>query len=95
MNLGQQLKMNASKYPDTLALVDEDRKFTYPETNQRVNLIQQQDLLNLLGGFQPFRRHAPLGQKGAHTTQPAASRGNEIQGLRRRYRPRRNSQLVP
>jgi len=39
MNLGQQLKMNASKYPDTLALVDQDRKFTYPETNQRVNKL--------------------------------------------------------
>jgi len=39
MNLGQQLKMNASKYPDTLALVDKDRKFTYPETNKRVNKL--------------------------------------------------------
>ena len=39
MNLGQQLKMNASKYPDTIALADTDRKFTYPETNQRVNKL--------------------------------------------------------
>ena len=39
MNLGQQLKMNAKKYPDTLALKDEERRFTYPETNQRVNRL--------------------------------------------------------
>jgi acyl-CoA synthetase (AMP-forming)/AMP-acid ligase II len=39
MNLGQQLKMNASKYPDTIALADKDRKFTYPETNKRVNKL--------------------------------------------------------
>ena len=39
MNLGQQLKMNASKYPGTIALADKDRKFTYPETNQRVNKL--------------------------------------------------------
>ncbi len=39
MNLGQQLKMNASKYPHTIALADKDRKFTYPETNQRVNKL--------------------------------------------------------
>ncbi|MBW2613678.1 MAG: AMP-binding protein [Deltaproteobacteria bacterium] len=39
MNLGQQLKMNAKKYPATVALKDKDRHFTYPETNQRVNRL--------------------------------------------------------
>ncbi len=39
MNLGQQLKMNAAKYPDTIALADKDRRFTYPQTNQRVNQL--------------------------------------------------------
>ena len=39
MNLGQQLKMNAAKYPDTVALKDTHRSFTYPETNRRVNRL--------------------------------------------------------
>jgi acyl-CoA synthetase (AMP-forming)/AMP-acid ligase II len=39
MNLGQQLKMNAKKYPTTVALKDRDRSYTYPETNQRVNRL--------------------------------------------------------
>ncbi len=39
MNLGQQLKMNAKKYPATVALKDKQRSFTYPETNQRVNRL--------------------------------------------------------
>jgi acyl-CoA synthetase (AMP-forming)/AMP-acid ligase II len=39
MNLGQQLKMNASKYPQTVALADKDRRFTYSETNRRVNKL--------------------------------------------------------
>jgi len=39
MNFGQQLKMNAKKYPSTVALKDQDRRFTYPETNQRVNRL--------------------------------------------------------
>lgn len=39
INLGQQLKMNASKYPDTLAMADKDRRFTYSESNRRVNQL--------------------------------------------------------
>lgn len=39
MNLGQNLKMNAGKYPTTVALKDKDRSFTYPELNQRVNRL--------------------------------------------------------
>ena len=39
MNLGQHLKMNARKYPDTVALKDSARSFTYPETNRRVNRL--------------------------------------------------------
>ncbi len=39
MNLGQNLKMNAGKYPNTVALKDVDRSFTYPELNQRVNRL--------------------------------------------------------
>ncbi len=36
MNLGQMLRLNAKKYPQTICLMDADRSFTYPETNQRV-----------------------------------------------------------
>lgn len=39
MNLGQQLKMNAAKYPHTIALKDRQREYTYPETNGRVNQL--------------------------------------------------------
>ena len=39
MNLGQQLKMNAKKFPDTVALCDARRRFTYPEVNRRVNRL--------------------------------------------------------
>jgi len=46
MNLGQQLKINAKKYPETVALEDKDRRFTYPETNCRVNRLSH-SLLSL------------------------------------------------
>lgn len=39
MNLGQQLKMNAKKFPETVALCDARRRFTYPEVNRRVNRL--------------------------------------------------------
>lgn len=39
MNLGQQLKVNARKYPKTVALEDKQKKFTYVETNRRVNKL--------------------------------------------------------
>jgi len=39
MNLGQLLKINAVKFPDTVALMDVNRRFTYPQTNQRVNQL--------------------------------------------------------
>jgi acyl-CoA synthetase (AMP-forming)/AMP-acid ligase II len=39
MNLGQHLKLNAKKYPDTVALKDAERSFTYPEVNRRVNRL--------------------------------------------------------
>ncbi|MFH1982854.1 MAG: AMP-binding protein [Pseudomonadota bacterium] len=39
MNLGQHLKLNASKYPDTIALMDAHRRFTYPQCNRRVNRL--------------------------------------------------------
>ena len=39
MNLGQNLKINARKYPDTVALKDSSRSFTYPELNFRVNQL--------------------------------------------------------
>ncbi|MGD8703842.1 MAG: class I adenylate-forming enzyme family protein, partial [Desulfosarcina sp.] len=39
MNLGQQLKLNAKKFPDTVALCDAQRRFTYPEVNRRVNRL--------------------------------------------------------
>jgi acyl-CoA synthetase (AMP-forming)/AMP-acid ligase II len=39
LNLGQNLKVNAKRYPDTVALKDSRRAFTYPETNKRVNRL--------------------------------------------------------
>lgn len=39
LNLGQILKVNAKKFPRTVALKDERRAFTYPEVNQRVNRL--------------------------------------------------------
>ena len=39
MNLGQMLKVNAKKFPDTVALKDRERSFTYPEVNKRVNRL--------------------------------------------------------
>ena len=39
LNLGQNLKVNAKRYPDTVALKDSKRAFTYPEVNKRVNKL--------------------------------------------------------
>ncbi|MGD9304359.1 MAG: AMP-binding protein [Desulfobacterales bacterium] len=39
LNLGQIQKLNAKKFPNTVALKDKDRAFTYPEMNQRVNKL--------------------------------------------------------
>ncbi|MEW6258693.1 MAG: AMP-binding protein [Thermodesulfobacteriota bacterium] len=39
MNLGQNLKVNAKKFPQTTALKDSSRSFTYPEVNRRVNRL--------------------------------------------------------
>jgi acyl-CoA synthetase (AMP-forming)/AMP-acid ligase II len=39
MNLGQNLKINAKKFPNTIALKDNKRSFTYPEANIRVNKL--------------------------------------------------------
>jgi acyl-CoA synthetase (AMP-forming)/AMP-acid ligase II len=39
LNLGQNLKVNAKKFPNTIALKDRDRAFTYPATNRRVNKL--------------------------------------------------------
>ena len=39
MNLGQQFKLNAKKYPDKVSLKDSRRRYTYPETNRRVNQL--------------------------------------------------------
>ena len=41
MNLGQNFKVNAKKFPDKLALKDHVRCFTYLETNRRVNQLGQ------------------------------------------------------
>ncbi len=46
MNLGQLLKVNAVKFPKTIALMDKDRSFTYPQTNTRVNKLSH-SLLSL------------------------------------------------
>jgi acyl-CoA synthetase (AMP-forming)/AMP-acid ligase II len=39
MNLGQILKGNAKKFPNTVALKDREKGFTYPELNTRVNKL--------------------------------------------------------
>ena len=39
LNLGQSLKVNAKRFPNTIALKEHGRAFTYPETNRRVNKL--------------------------------------------------------
>ncbi|MBU1570238.1 MAG: AMP-binding protein, partial [Proteobacteria bacterium] len=39
MNLGQLLKVNAKHFPETIALKDRTRSYTYAETNKRVNRL--------------------------------------------------------
>jgi acyl-CoA synthetase (AMP-forming)/AMP-acid ligase II len=39
LNLGQNLKVNAKKYPTTVALKDRKRALTYPQANRRVNRL--------------------------------------------------------
>ena len=39
LNLGQIQKLNAKKFPETVALKDRSRAFTYPQMNQRVNRL--------------------------------------------------------
>lgn len=39
LNLGEMLKLNAHKYPDTTCLMDAHRRFSFPETNARVNRL--------------------------------------------------------
>ena len=39
LNLGQIQKLNAKKFPKTIALMDKDRSFTYPALNRRVNQL--------------------------------------------------------
>jgi acyl-CoA synthetase (AMP-forming)/AMP-acid ligase II len=39
LNLGQILKVNAKKFPHTVALKDRERGLTYPEVNRRVNRL--------------------------------------------------------
>lgn len=39
LNLGQNLKVNAKKFPHKVALKDKTRSFTYPQTNKRVNQL--------------------------------------------------------
>lgn len=46
LNLGQLLKVNARKFPNTVALKDKERSFTYPEVNKRVNRLSH-SLLSL------------------------------------------------
>jgi acyl-CoA synthetase (AMP-forming)/AMP-acid ligase II len=39
LNLGQIYPVNAKKYPDHIAFMDKDRRFTFPESNKRVNRL--------------------------------------------------------
>lgn len=46
LNLGQILKVNAKKFPNTIALKDKNRSYLYPELNKRVNKLSH-SLLSL------------------------------------------------
>ena len=46
LNLAQMVKLNAKKFPNTIALKDKERSFTYPELNKRVNKLSH-SLLSL------------------------------------------------
>ncbi len=46
LNLGQNFKVNAKKFPQTVALKDSVRSFTYPQANLRVNKLAR-SLLSL------------------------------------------------
>ena len=46
LNLGQMVKMDAKKFPNTIAIKDEERSLTYPELNKRVNKLSN-SLLSL------------------------------------------------
>jgi acyl-CoA synthetase (AMP-forming)/AMP-acid ligase II len=46
LNLAQMIKMNAKKFPNTVALKEDKRSFTYPELNKRVNKLSH-SLLSL------------------------------------------------
>ena len=39
INLGQQFRLNAKRYPHKVSLKDRRRSFTYPQTNRRVNRL--------------------------------------------------------
>ena len=39
MNIGQIQKLNAKKFKDTIAVMDQDRSFTYPAMNRRINQL--------------------------------------------------------
>ena len=39
LNLGQNLKINAKKFPEKVAIKDRRRSFTYPQLNQRTNRL--------------------------------------------------------
>ena len=39
LNLAHMIKINAKKFPNTIALEDKKRSFTYPELNKRVNKL--------------------------------------------------------
>jgi len=46
LNLGQMVKLNAKKFPKTMALKDKERSYTYSELNRRVNKLSH-SLLSL------------------------------------------------
>jgi len=46
LNLGQILKVNAKKFPNTIAIKDRKKSYTYPELNRRVNKLSH-SLLSL------------------------------------------------
>ncbi len=49
MNLGQNLKVNARKFADKIALKEKNRSFTYAQTNERVNRLAHSLLSSGLG----------------------------------------------
>ena len=41
INLGKIFPVNAAKFPDNVAFMDAERRYTFPESNLRINRLQK------------------------------------------------------